>query len=126
MVNAVLPREGYRGEFPALGRSYRSDGESIPYLAETRRWFETWARSPMACEFVATDWERLRMLARVVDGFYRDPKASLLAEIRLQEALLGGSPLDRRRLGMQIAPAEAPAEAAQVVAIEAYRQELGA
>ncbi len=79
----------------------------------------------MACVFTATDWGRLGMLARIVDAFYRSPKPPLLAEIRLQEALLGGSPLDRRRIGLRIEPAE-PARDVQLVALDSYRQELGA
>jgi hypothetical protein len=65
------------------------------------------------------------MLARLVDAFYRTPKPPLLAEIRLQEALLGGSPLDRRRIGLRIAPAE-PETDARLVALDDYRRELEA
>jgi hypothetical protein len=124
-ISAELPAEGYRGEFPALGRSYRAGGKPIAFLADTRAWYETWARSPMACVFTSTDWTRLGMLARLVDDFYRTAKPTLLAEIRLQEALWGGSPLDRRRVGLKIASAE-PERDGQLVALDAYRAELGA
>lgn len=124
-VEAELPAEGYVGDFPPLPRSYRAGGESVRFLADTRSWYVTWSRSPMACVFTATDWGRLGMLARIVDAFYRSPKPPLLAEIRLQEALLGGSPLDRRRIGLRIEPAE-PARDVQLVALDSYRQELGA
>ena len=124
-VEAELPAEGYAGEFPALGKSYRAGGKPIAFLADTRAWYETWARSPMACVFTSTDWTRLGMLARLVDAFYRSAKPTLLAEIRLQEALWGGSPLDRRRVGLKIAAVE-PEKDGQLVAIEDYRRELGA
>jgi hypothetical protein len=124
-VGAELPAEGYAGEFPPLARSYRDSGKSIVFLGETRRWYETWASSPMACVFAGTDWTRLAMLARVVDAFHRTPRAALLAEIRLQEALFGGSPLDRRRVGLTIASVE-PVRDAQLVALDEYRRELGA
>ena len=124
-VEAELPAEGYAGPFPTLPRSYREADSSVAFLADTRRWYEAWSRSPMACQFTETDWTRLGMLARIVDSFYRTPKPPLLAEIRLQEALLGGSPLDRRRIGLRIAPAE-PERDGQLVAIEAYRKELSA
>jgi hypothetical protein len=124
-IEAELPAKGYAGPFPVLAKSYRAGKARVTFLAETRAWYERWARSPMACEFAGTDWTRLGMLARIVDGFYRTPASPLLAEIRLQEGLFGGSPLDRRRLGFRIAPAEPPKDG-QLVAIDAYRKELGA
>ena len=124
-VEAELPAEGYTGAFPVLAKSYRVEKARLTFLAETREWYACWAHSPMACEFAGTDWTRLQMLARLVDGFYRIPTSPLLAEIRLQEGLFGGSPLDRRRLGFRIAPAEPPKDG-QLVAIDAYRKELGA
>ena len=123
-VDAELPASGFEGDFPPLPASYRADGKSLRFGADARRWYDAWGRSPMACRFVATDWARLGMLARVVDAFYRTPKPTLLAEIRLQEALFGGSPLDRRRAGFVIAPVE-PERDAQVLALAAYRTELG-
>ena len=119
-----LPADGYAGDFPRLSRSYRDGDGSVVFLAETRHWYETWARSPMACAFAATDWTRLAMVARLVDAFFRTAKPTLLAEVRLHEALWGGSPLDRRRVGLKIA--SGPVADAQLVALDAYRAELRA
>lgn len=88
-------------------------------LARTRRWYATWTSSPQAAQFLGTDWERLQMLALVVDDFFRadDPgqRQKLLAEIRSQEAKLGGTPEDRLRLRWRMSkgdepPAEEPAK----------------
>jgi hypothetical protein len=115
-----LPAEGYQGDFPKLPKTYRVErtvwvkdkdsGKKVPetkvfnvaYLRGTRDWYETWARSPMAIEFTGVDWQRLQRIARLVDAYERSPSKELLAEIRLQEAGFGGTPLDRRRMGRKI------------------------
>ncbi len=121
-----LPFEGHDGPFPPLPASYGvdfdvavlgEDGErsivtrrkQVRYLHDTREWYETWARSPMATKFTGVDWNRLRRVATLADAFYRRPTQVLAAEMRLQEALFGGTPVDRLRAQMKIA---APAEAA--------------
>ncbi len=48
--------------------------------------------------FIATDWERLIMLSELVDAYWADPSPKLMAEIRLNEQLLGATVTDRRRL----------------------------
>lgn len=110
-----LPAEGFTGDFPELSSSWRDavkldDGELMPvtheFVESTRRWYETWARSPMAVEFTGVDWERLQRVAILVDKFERQPTQTLMAEIRLQEAGFGGTPMDRRRLGKKIATVE--------------------
>lgn len=118
-----LPGEGYQGDFPALPKTYRlerivlvkdkgSDKKvpelklaNIAYLKATREWYETWARSPMAVEFTGVHWQRLQRIARIVDQYEREADPKILAEIRLQEAGFGGTPLDLRRLGRKITPA---------------------
>src|SRR5690349_9720308 len=100
-----LPAEGYSGEYPPLPATYgievtvtkvdEETGEKtteirrrqVKYLHDTRDWYETWARSPMATKFTAVDWNRLRRIATLMDGFYRRPSKELAAELRLQEAL---------------------------------------
>ncbi|HEV2069475.1 MAG TPA: hypothetical protein VGR26_06755 [Acidimicrobiales bacterium] len=94
------------GEVPPLpGRS--------KYLRRTRDWYDTWARSPQASAFAGTDWGRLHMVAALVDAYWREPKASLMSEIRLNEAKLGATIEDRQRLrwklpGPEHEPEEAP------------------
>jgi hypothetical protein len=56
----------------------------------------------MATEFTAVDWNRLQRLAKLVDQFERKPTKDMMAEIRLQEAAFGGTPMDRRRLGKKV------------------------
>lgn len=85
-------------------------------LARTRGWYETWASSPQAAQFLGTDWQRLQMLALVVDDFFRasEPglRQKLLAEIRSQEAKLGGTPEDRLRLRWRLAESDRAEERA--------------
>ncbi|MDP2710806.1 MAG: hypothetical protein Q8O56_06270 [Solirubrobacteraceae bacterium] len=76
--------------------------KQIRYLHDTRDWYETWARSPMAATFTGVEWNRLQRLARLVDAYYRRPSKELACEMRLQEASFGGSPLDRLRAQMKI------------------------
>ena len=57
-------------------------------------WAEWW-RSEMASQWLPTDVSGLGQLAVLVDEFYKDPKASLMQEIRLQRQCFGLSPLDR-------------------------------
>lgn len=87
------------------------DGFDAPTLPAGRRWrqatrdwwADVWA-SPMASEFVdgRVDVHGLYMLAVLVDDFWREPSASLAAEIRLQRQCFGLTPIDRRRLQWEI------------------------
>jgi hypothetical protein len=67
-----------------------------------RRWWDTWAKSPQAAQFIATDWLTLEVIVRLVDDFHRaeDAKArkEIAGELRLQAAKLGATPEDRLRL----------------------------
>jgi hypothetical protein len=64
-------------------------------------WNDVW-RSPMAAEFVQADVHGLYRLAILVDRFWGTPTRDLAAEIRLQQAAYGLTPLDRRRLQWEI------------------------
>jgi hypothetical protein len=68
-------------------------------------WADTWA-SPMAEEYVAADAHGLIILAELVDRFWRSPSKDLAAEIRLQRAEFGLSPIARRRLQWEVARVE--------------------
>jgi hypothetical protein len=70
------------------------------YPAAVQHWWDVWASSPQAEVFHATDWERLQMLAPLVDAYYRRPGHNALAEIRQNESLLGATVTDRMRLRM--------------------------
>lgn len=127
-----LPAEGHLGEYPPLPATYGiqvfvrelgDDGKplldeqgqlrpqvakrkQVKYLHDTREWYETWAHSPMATKFAAVDWNRLRRVAVLIDSYFRSPSKELAAELRLQEALFGGTPVDRLRARMRIAAPE--------------------
>lgn len=58
--------------------------------------------------FTVTDWQRLAMLAELVEAFFSSPSAALMAEIRLNEERLGATPTDRLRLGYRTDPPNAP------------------
>ncbi len=81
-------------------------GRGRKWSAATRRWYEVWRRSPQATLFTATDWQRLHMLAELIEAYYYEPSKELLAEIRLNEAKLGATPEDRQRLRWEIAAGE--------------------
>jgi hypothetical protein len=98
--NADAPRKRLEAELnlpaPALP-------EADSYSERTRRWYATWSSSPQAARFLATDWQRLAMLAPLVDRYFAEPDKSLLAEIRLNEACMGATEADRLRLRWDIA-----------------------
>lgn len=105
----TLPADGYAGPYPPLPGAYRADADDagqsvmVDYLPETRRWFDTFARSPMATRFTDVDWLRLQQIAPLVDRYYRHPTATLAGELRLQQAQFGGTPMDRQRMRLRIA-----------------------
>jgi hypothetical protein len=74
------------------------------YSDETRRWYDVWARSPQATTFADTDWQRLWMIAPMVNRYFAgDGDPRLFGETRLNEALLGATSADRQRLRLRIA-----------------------
>jgi hypothetical protein len=99
-----LPSEGYQGAYPKLPASYLDVDESVRFLKRTREWYETWARSPMACRFTAVDWMRLQDIAPLKDRYYRKQTPSLAGELRLQESLFGATVLDRQRMHWRVLP----------------------
>lgn len=100
------------------------------YGPETRAWYSTWRKSAQARTFTPTDWQRLAMLAPLVDIFFREPDVKLMTEIRQNEALLGATPLDRlrARISVQAKPETQPksskSKPAEVTAISDRRRRL--
>lgn len=76
---------------------------------ETRAWWKTWSTSPNASVFTPVMWERLQMVALIVDGYFASPTVPALAEIRRAEAELGAMPADRARLRWDLPEPAAPA-----------------
>lgn len=70
-----------------------------------KAWKCAW-ESPMASQWLDTDADTLGRLAILWDEYYKTPKPTLLAEIRLQEQRFGLSPLDRSRLQWEIGKGE--------------------
>lgn len=68
-------------------------------------WRDVW-RSPMATEYLPSDVSGLARLALLIDQFYVTLDSRLMAEIRLQEARFGLSPVDRSRLQWEVAKGE--------------------
>lgn len=72
-------------------------------------WHNVWS-SPMAGEYLTTDIDGLGRVALLVDEYYKAPTGKsakeLMAEIRLQEARFGLSPVDRSRLQWEVAKGE--------------------
>lgn len=101
------------------------------YDERTRVWYSTWADAPQNAIFTSTDWQRLHMLAPLVDRYYRtvsDPKAklysltNLLAEIRQNEALLGATHVDRLKGRIKVSVDDGPAGGTPKLAVLAdYR-----
>lgn len=89
-----------QGEIDSRSKKLRNRDS---YCAFTKYWFDVWADSPQAEHFMETDWLRLQMIAPLVERLMTNPNAAsqlLLAEIRQNESLLGGTVLDRMRLRM--------------------------
>ena len=72
----------------------------------TRAWWKRVWASPMAGEYLPTDVDGLARVALLVDEYYKNPKKETLAEIRLQEARFGLSPVDRSRLQWEVLKGE--------------------
>ena len=92
----VDPGLEVRFDLPAA----RADGAAWHRL--TRVWWASVGQSPMAGEMLPVDVHGLVMLAELVDRFHRTPSGALAAEIRLQRACFGLSPMDRTRLRLEL------------------------
>lgn len=122
--------EARRRNAPAVaGMTVETDGTPIgPELPDgdwhplAQDWYDTWRRSAQARAFLDTDWQRLRMALVLVDAYYTSPATSILSEIRLNEAALGATLVDRQRLRMTVTQDEA--DPAPVVAIASARDRL--
>ena len=89
-----LGGEPVAGAPPLPGRS--------KFLRQTRAWYEVWASSSQASQFLSTDWQRLHMLAPTVNDYYgtTDPamRARLFKIIEESERRLGATAYDRMAL----------------------------
>lgn len=122
-----LPAAGYSGEFPPLPNTYRHqvwDNKAqryktarVRFLAETRRWYKTWATSKLAHDFTDVHWLRLREIAQLKDRLERGD-LRIVSEYRQAIAAFGGTPADLRRLGRRV---ERPARDAPPATVRRLR-----
>lgn len=68
------------------------------WIPEVEEWWATWCSSPMAGQFIDTDWFRLGSLAVLVQQWFAGQKLEAFKELRLQEAQFGATVADRLRL----------------------------
>lgn len=105
VATTTLPAHGPDGPTPDLPGGH--------YDNRTLAWYDTWRNSPQAATFLATDWQRLHMLAEMVQLYWEEPRKDLLAEIRLNEAALGGTAADRIRMRWVVADSMEDSPASQ-------------
>jgi hypothetical protein len=93
---------------------------------EARRWWDVWAKSPQAGQFLATDWLHLEVLVHLVDDFYRadDAKArtTLAATILRVQSKLGATPEDRLRLRWRLSESAGAEERGEKKAAKTKRR----
>lgn len=88
---------------PARPTSYLHDGERVPLLALTKRWWDGYRHNgALTALWEASDWNRLVMLVPIVDQFNRTGNARLMSEIRACEAELLGTVSARIKARVQI------------------------
>lgn len=123
---AKLSLEDHGIEAPALpDRVDPNTGEVAPWHPRTVEWWEDVWASPMAPEFLDADVHGLFLLAELEDAFHwsRNPreKMDLAKEIRLQRAMYGLTPMDRRRLQWEVDRGEEAEQRASALARRASR-----
>ncbi|WP_327587927.1 hypothetical protein OHA25_13700 [Nonomuraea sp. NBC_00507] len=100
-TNAVRRNKQPSEELSGRGAEAPPLFKRAKYSTATQRWWDTWANSPQAEAFLDTDWERLQMLAPMVESYWQGD-LKLLAEIRLNEERLGATIRDRQSLRMKL------------------------
>lgn len=85
--------------------------------APVLRWFQVWRESAQAQLFTSTDWQRLVMLAPLVEKLETSATAALMSEIRMNEERLGATVVDRMRARIAITDENTTAEAATILSI---------
>lgn len=71
---------------------------------QTKKWWETWRKSPQAMYCIDTDWESLFIGAivhdKIMHGVSHTALAALTGELRKREGMFGAAVEDRLRLNM--------------------------
>ncbi len=98
MTRGPVSKRSKKTLTPSTDGSQPSLPADVKWHPETVAWWAALGRSGEATEFHELDWLQLRLVARLMDSFIREPSRQLLAELRLQLAKYGLSPEDRARL----------------------------
>jgi hypothetical protein len=104
------------------------------YDPRTLAWWDTWTSAPQAHIFTVTDWQRLVMVAGLVERYFRSVSdksvrsttlTQILAEIRQNESLLGATHVDRLKGRIKVERDSGPAgPVGSVSALDDYRSML--
>lgn len=107
------------------------DGED--WHPQTKKWWEHWRRSPMAQQFLATDWDFLLDTAMMHHAMWIEGKTDMASEIRLRTAKFGATLEDRARLRLTVEVPDkktkqqtAPGQPANVTDLDSRRRRLTA
>lgn len=133
MAAGPVPKETHQRERDTIRRQGDAQtvtpdgvlrGPELPgkYGPETVAWYDNWRRSAQAQLFISTDWQRLIMLAPLVDAYYRVPSTAMLGEIRLNEERLGATYVDRMRAKIRVDNGESQPDAT-VTQLRAVRRQ---
>jgi hypothetical protein len=74
----------------------------------TVRWWHEWRTSPMAANFLGTDWAFLLDAALMHHTAWTKGKWEFLSEVRMRSAKFGATPEDRARLKLKVDDPSAP------------------
>lgn len=98
----------YEGLQVTISADGKPEAPPLPpgYGPDVGQWYATWCSAPQAQTFTVTDWQRLHMLAPLVARYFATPDKALMAEIRLNESLLGATHVDRLRARIKLAESE--------------------
>lgn len=77
------------------------------WSAETEQWYQRWCEYPVACWFSDLEWDRIHRAAVLIEDYWHadlthPQRVAISGEIRRLEADLGGTLLDRQRMGIEI------------------------
>lgn len=95
-------------EFTELGREPIKDPPKIGrrpgggrWSKEVTAWWTTWCESPMATQFLETDWNHLRRTAVLLEEFLSRPTPAAFKAIEHAESLLGATVSSRLQLRLR-------------------------
>lgn len=88
------------------------------------RWYQTWRESAQAQLFTPTDWQRLALLAPLVEKHFSSPTGATMSEIRLNEERLGATVVDRMRARMVVTTGDEDTDATILSIVQETDEDL--